>query len=72
MKTKLFAILTFFALSFSITGCKEECEELYKEGCDVDSKYRPVCGCNGKTYANSTYADCAGVEYTDGKCEDQQ
>lgn len=67
MKTKLLTILSLVAV-FSLTNCKEECEELYEKGCVVDSKYRPVCGCNGKTYANSTYADCAGISYTDGKC----
>lgn len=71
MKTKLFAILTFFALSLTVTSCKEECTELYIEDCDVSSDYDPVCGCNGKTYANSTYADCAGVDYTDGKCGEE-
>lgn len=71
MKTKVIAIFAIFAFAFTTSSCKEECEELYKEGCEVDNKYRPVCGCNGKTYANFTYADCAGVEWSSGECLDE-
>ncbi len=73
MKTKLLSILVLTLCLGFISSCnKEECPELFKEGCDLDTRYRPVCGCNGKTYANKTYAECAGVEYIDGECLDQQ
>ena len=36
---------------------------------NTTQEYVPVCGCNNKTYANSSYAECAGVDYVNGSCD---
>lgn len=70
MKLNLFIISGLFTGTLLFTSCnkKGDCEELYKENCVVTQDYAPVCGCNGKTYANKSYAECADVNYTEGKC----
>ncbi|MEN8927232.1 MAG: hypothetical protein ABF242_04160 [Flavobacteriales bacterium] len=66
----LIASVAFAAVLLS-TSCKkplDSCTEFFEQGCDTTTEYEPVCGCNEKTYANKTYAECAGVDYVDGAC----
>lgn len=56
---------SLFSSCAKITGC----DELFEEGCVTTVDYTPVCGCNDKTYANKSFADCAGVDYVNGSCD---
>lgn len=40
------------------------------KSCICAKIWMPVCGQNKKTYGNSCEADCAGVKYTVGACEE--
>ena len=40
--------------------------------CICTKIWMPVCGENNKTYGNSCEADCAGVKYTGGSCEEKE
>ena len=68
MKQIILFSLIFLSSLFIFSCSKNECREMYKEECGCLDEYTPVCGCNEKTYANSCYAECAGVEFTAGKC----
>ncbi len=54
-------ILAVFALM--AMKCKEDLSD-----CVCIEIYAPVCGEDGVQYDNSCFAECEGVEYTDGFC----
>ena len=72
MKKNILLIATIaFASSVLVSSCKKplgKCDEFFEKGCETTEEYVPVCGCNDKTYANKSYAECAGVEYVNGSC----
>ena len=40
--------------------------------CSCAFQYAPVCGVNGLTYVNSCVANCLGIDYRSGECQDGQ
>jgi hypothetical protein len=71
-KNILLIASTAFITILLASSCKKplgKCEEFFEKGCVVTNEYIPVCGCNDKTYANKSFAECAGVEYVNGSCD---
>ena len=69
MKANILSLLFLSAVVSFSCNKKDECEEFYTEGCVTTQEYEPVCGCNGKTYANKSIAECAQIDYTEGACQ---
>lgn len=54
-----------------ILGCsaQEKRAPSSKTPCICTMDYNPVCGIDGKTYANACAAKCENIEYTPGECK---
>ncbi|PBQ33111.1 hypothetical protein CNR22_15430 [Sphingobacteriaceae bacterium] len=64
-------VLVSYVSFIFITSCsKNECKEKAKANCICTMDYKPVCGCNEKTYSNACEAECNGItNYTQGECK---
>ena len=70
-KNILLIATTIFAAVVLMNSCNKplgKCDEFFEKGCVTTEDYTPVCGCNDKTYANKSLAECAGVDYVNGSC----
>lgn len=64
--------LSLMAATCSKDSEEEACAEREVEDCMCTMEYKPVCGCNKKTYGNSCDASCHGIDdYTEGACPEE-
>lgn len=68
---KFFIVLAavFFIAKADSCKKKDTCKGEAQKDCVCIQIYKPVCGCDGKTYGNDCVAKCEGVRtWTEGEC----
>lgn len=78
MKTIVQMLVVAACVSLMAATCSKDSEEVVcaereVEDCICTMVYKPVCGCNNKTYGSACDASCHGIEdYTEGPCKESE